>query len=169
MHPGGIDVLTADPPCFRAALIRENRTLKRALTDPRIVSGVGNADEILHAARLSPLALTRKLTGEEWDRLFAATRGTLELWIGRLCAEARARFPEKVTAFREGMAVHGRYAEPWRRCGAKILHIPYADNQTNYCARCQTGGRVLADHGLSRLLGAGWPRTLDELEELRRY
>jgi len=171
MDPEGIDVLTAGPAGFRAALIRENRTLKRALTDPRIVSGVGNAysDEILHAARLPPLALTRKLTAGEWDRLFAATRGTLELWLGRLCAEARARFPEKVTAFREGMAVHGRYGEPCRRCGAKILHVRYADNQTNYCARCQTGGRVLADHGLSRLLGADWPRTLDELEELRRH
>jgi formamidopyrimidine-DNA glycosylase len=152
-------------------LVRENRTLKRALTDPRIVSGVGNAysDEILHAARLSPLALTRKLTGEEWDRLFAATRGTLELWLKRLCAEARARFPEKVTAFREGMAVHGRYGEACRRCGAKVLRIRYADNETNYCAKCQTGGRVLADRGLSRLLGADWPRTLDELEELRRH
>jgi formamidopyrimidine-DNA glycosylase len=170
MDPGGIDVLTADSASFRAALVRENRTLKRALTDPRIVSGVGNAysDEILHAARLSPLALTRKLTGEEWDRLFAATRGTLELWVGRLSAEARAQFPEKVTAFREGMAVHGRYGEPCRRCGAKILRIRYADNETNYCARCQTGGRVLANRGLSRLLGADWPRTLDELEELRR-
>jgi formamidopyrimidine-DNA glycosylase len=170
MDPGGIDVPRADLAGFRAALIRENRTLKRALTDPRIVSGVGNAysDEILHAARLSPLALTRKLTGEEWDRLFAATRGTLELWVGRLSAEARARFPEKVTAFREGMAVHGRYGEPCRRCGAKILRIRYADNETNYCAKCQTGGRVLADRGLSRLLGSDWPRTVDELEELRR-
>jgi formamidopyrimidine-DNA glycosylase len=154
MDPGGIDVLTAGPACFRAALIRENRTLKRALTDPRIVSGVGNAysDEILHAARLS-----------------AATRGTLELWLKRLPAEARARFPEKVTAFREGMAVHGRYGEPCRRCGAKILRTRYAHNETNHCASCQTGGRVLADRGLSRLLGAGWPRTLDELEELRRH
>ena len=170
MDPGGIDVLTADFVGFRAALIRENRTLKRALTDPRIVSGVGNAysDEILHAARLSPLALTRKLTDEEWDRLFAATRGTLELWVGRLSAEARTRFPEKVTAFREGMAVHGRYGEACRRCGAKILRIRYADNETNYCAKCQTGGRVLADRGLSRLLGSDWPRTLEELEELRR-
>jgi formamidopyrimidine-DNA glycosylase len=170
MDPGGIDVLTADMDCFRAALIRENRTLKRALTDPRIVSGVGNAysDEILHAARLSPLALTRKLGPEEWDRLFAATRGTLELWLGRLCAEARQRFPEKVTAFREGMAVHGRYGKPCPRCGAGILRIRYADNETNYCATCQTAGRVLADRGLSRLLGADWPRTLDELEDLRR-
>jgi formamidopyrimidine-DNA glycosylase len=112
--------------------------------------------------------LTGKLTGDEWDRLFAAARGTLELWVGRLSAEARARFPEKVSAFREGMAVHGRYGEPCGRCGAKVLRIRYADNETNYCAKCQTGGRVLADRGLSRLLGADWPRTLDELEELRR-
>jgi formamidopyrimidine-DNA glycosylase len=171
LDPGGIDILSADLACFRAALIRENRTLKRALTDPRIVSGVGNAysDEILHAARLSPLALTRKLAPEEWDRLFAATRSTLELWLGRLRAEARERFPEKVTAFREGMAVHGRYGKPCPRCGSKILRIRYADNETNYCARCQTGGRVLADRGLSRLLGADWPRTLEELEDLRRH
>jgi formamidopyrimidine-DNA glycosylase len=170
MDPGGIDVLTAYLECFRAALIRENRTLKRALTDPRIVSGIGNAysDEILHAARLSPLTLTRKLEPNEWERLLAAVRGTLELWLGRLCAAARKRFPEKVTAFREGMAVHGRYGEPCPRCGAKILRIRYADNETNYCASCQTGGRVLADRGLSRLLGADWPRTLDEREDLRR-
>ncbi|MCX6627719.1 MAG: formamidopyrimidine-DNA glycosylase, partial [Candidatus Solibacter sp.] len=155
MDPGGIDVISADIESFRAALVRENRTLKRALTDPRVVSGVGNAysDEILHAARLSPLALTRKLTAEEWDRLFAAARGTLELWLGRLRAEARERFPEKVTAFREGMAVHGRYGKRCPRCGAEILRIRYADNETNYCASCQTGGRVLADRGLSRLLG----------------
>jgi formamidopyrimidine-DNA glycosylase len=170
MDPGGIDVLSADLECFRGALTRENRTLKRALTDPRIVSGIGNAysDEILHAARLSPLALTRKLAPEEWDRLFAATRGTLELWLGRLSAAARERFPEKVTAFREGMAVHGRYGQPCPRCGAKVLRIRYADNETNYCATCQTAGRVLADRSLSRLLGADWPRTLEELEELRR-
>jgi len=171
MDPGGIEVLSADLEAFRAALTRENRTLKRALTDPRIASGVGNAysDEILHAARLSPLALTRKLTPEEWDRLFAAARSTLELWLGRLRAEARERFPEKVTAFRQGMAVHGRYRKPCPRCGAEIQRIRYADNETNYCASCQTGGRVLADRGLSRLLGADWPRTLDELEDLRRH
>jgi formamidopyrimidine-DNA glycosylase len=171
MDPGGIEVLSADLECFRAALSRENRTLKRALTDPHIVSGIGNAysDEILHAARLSPLALTSMLTPDEWDRLFAATRGTLEHWLARLCAEARERFPEKVTAFRDGMAVHGRYGEPCPRCGAKILRIRYADNETNYCASCQTGGRVLADRGLSRLLRAHWPRTLDELEELRHH
>ncbi|HVX65027.1 MAG TPA: DNA-formamidopyrimidine glycosylase family protein [Bryobacteraceae bacterium] len=171
MDPGGIEVLSADAESFRAALVRENRTLKRALTDPHIVSGIGNAysDEILHAARLSPLALTHKLTAEEWDRLFAAARGTLELWLGRLRAEARERFPEKVTAFREGMAVHGRYGDPCPRCGAEILRIRYADNETNYCASCQTGGRVLADRSLSRLLGADWPRTLEELEDLRRH
>jgi len=171
MDPGGIDVFSADLDGFRAALTRENRTLKRALTDPRIVSGVGNAysDEILHAARLSPLALTRKLTLEEWGRLFGAARGTLELWIERLRTEALKRFPEKVTAFREGMAAHGRYGEPCPRCGAKVLRIRYADNETNYCAPCQTGGRVLADRGLSRLLGADWPRTLEELEDLRHH
>jgi formamidopyrimidine-DNA glycosylase len=171
MDPGGIDVLSADFESFRAALGRENRTLKRALTDPRIVSGIGNAysDEILHAARLSPLALTSKLTADEWGRLFDAARGTLEVWIGRLCAEARERFPEKVTAFRDGMAVHGRYGEACPRCGAEILRIRYADNETNYCANCQTGGRVLADRSLSRLLGEDWPRTLDELEDLRRH
>jgi formamidopyrimidine-DNA glycosylase len=170
MDPGGIEVLQAAFESFRAALMRENRTLKRALTDPRIVSGIGNAysDEILHAARLSPLALTSKLTPDEWGRLFAATRGTLELWLGRLCADARERFPEKVTAFREGMTVHGRCGKPCPRCGAEILRIRYADNETNYCAKCQTGGRVLADRSLSRLLGADWPRTLEELEELRR-
>jgi formamidopyrimidine-DNA glycosylase len=171
MDPGGIDVLSADLEAFRAALTRENRTLKRALTYPRIASGVGNAysDEILHAARLSPLALTRKLTPEEWDRLFAAARGTLELWLGRPRPAARERFPEGVTAFREGMAVHGRYGKPCPRCGAKVQRIRYADNETNYCARCQTGGRVLADRGLSRLLGADWPRTLEELEDLRHH
>ena len=171
MDPGGIDVLSAGLEAFRAALTRENRTLKRALTDPRIVSGVGNAysDEILHSARLSPHALTRKLTPDEWERLFASARGTLELWLGRLRTEARERFPEKVTAFRDGMAVHGRYREPCPRCGAEIQRIRYADNETNYCANCQTGGRVLADRGLSRLLGADWPRTLEELEDLRRH
>ena len=171
LDPGGIDILPADLERFRAALVRENRTLKRALTDPHIVSGVGNAysDEILHAARLSPLALTHKLTPEEWDRLFIAARATLEFWLGRLRGEALQRFPENVTAFREGMAVHGRYGKPCPRCGAKILRIRYADNETNYCASCQTGGRVLADRSLSRLLGSDWPRTLDELEDLRRH
>jgi formamidopyrimidine-DNA glycosylase len=171
LDPGGIDILPADLERFRAALVRENQTLKRALTDPHIVSGVGNAysDEILHAARLSPLALTHKLTPEEWDRLFIAARATLEFWLGHLRAEALQRFPENVTAFREGMAVHGRYGKPCPRCGAKILRIRYADNETNYCANCQTGGRVLADRSLSRLLGSDWPRTLDELEDLRHH
>jgi formamidopyrimidine-DNA glycosylase len=170
MDAGGIDVLSSDLDSFRAALTAENRTLKRALTDPRLLSGIGNAysDEILHAAQLSPVALTHKMKTEEWERLFLATRRTLEFWIDRLQREAKAGFPEKVTAFREGMAVHGRYGQACPRCGDKILRIRYADNETNYCARCQTGGKVLADRSLSRLLGADWPRTLDELEALKR-
>jgi formamidopyrimidine-DNA glycosylase len=169
--PGGIDILTSDVDAFRAALTSENRTLKRALTDPRLVSGVGNAysDEILHAAQLSPISLTRKLTAEEWERLFVAAHQTLQLWIERLRAEATVSFPEKVTAFRKGMAVHGRYGEPCPRCSEKVLRIRYADKETNYCARCQTGGKVLADRGLSRLLGSDWPRTLEELEALTRH
>jgi formamidopyrimidine-DNA glycosylase len=168
--PGGIDVFASDLDAFRDALTAENRTLKRALTDPRILSGIGNAysDEILHAAQLSPVTLTRKLSPHEWERLFAATRGTLGLWIERLGAEAQTEFPEKVTAFRKEMAVHGRYGQPCLRCGEKIQRIRYADNETNYCARCQTGGKVLADRGLSRLLGSEWPRTLEELEALKR-
>ncbi|HSU59646.1 MAG TPA: DNA-formamidopyrimidine glycosylase family protein [Bryobacteraceae bacterium] len=168
--PGGIEVLTSDLASFRAALASENHTLKRALTDPRLVSGIGNAysDEILHAAQLSPIAQTHKLKTQEWERLFAATRGTLELWVDRLQAEARIRFPEKVTAFRKGMAVHGRYGERCPRCGEKVLRIRYADNETNYCAPCQTGGKVLADRSLSRLLGSDWPRTLEELEAVKR-
>ena len=163
---GGIEVFSSDLNSFRAALGAQNHTLKRALTDPRLVSGIGNAysDEILHAAQMSPILLTNKLTNDEWERLFAATRKTLELWQNRLCAEAEIDFPEKVTAFREGMAVHGRYGEPCPRCGDKVLRIRYADKETNYCARCQTGGKVLADRSLSRLLGSDWPRTLDELE-----
>jgi formamidopyrimidine-DNA glycosylase len=170
IDPGGIDVFASDLAAFRAALTAENRTLKRALTDPRLLSGIGNAysDEILHAARLSPVTLTRKLKDDEWERLFAATRETLALWIERLRAEAGDGFPEKVTAFREDMAVHGRYGKPCPRCGEKIQRIRYADNETNYCARCQTGGKVLADRSLSRLLRADWPRTLDELEALKR-
>jgi formamidopyrimidine-DNA glycosylase len=170
VDPGGIDILTSELNRFRATLTVENRTLKRALTDPRLVSGVGNAysDEILHAARLSPIALTHKLTSQEWEQLFAAARKTLQLWTDRLRAEARAGFPEKVTAFRTGMAIHGRYGEPCLRCGDKVLRIRYADKETNYCARCQTGGKVLADRSLSRLLGSDWPRTLDELEALKR-
>jgi formamidopyrimidine-DNA glycosylase len=169
--PGGIDVFAGDSVAFRAALTRENRTLKRALTDPRILSGIGNAysDEILHAAQLSPVTLTSKLTPEEWNRLFAATCDTLRLWIDRLRAESRADFPEKVTAFRADMAVHGRYGKPCPRCGEPVQRIRYADNETNYCAKCQTGGRVLADRALSKLLGKDWPRTLDELEALKRH
>ncbi len=148
---------TSDLNSFRDALTVENRTLKRALTDPRIVSGIGNAysDEILHAAQLSPVTLTHKLQPQEWERLFAATRDTLRLWIDRLRAEAEDGFPEKVTAFRKEMAVHGRYGEPCPRCGEKIQRIRYADNETNYCARCQTGGKLLADRSLSRLLKIG--------------
>jgi formamidopyrimidine-DNA glycosylase len=170
IDPGGIEVLSSDLHSFRMALTAENRTLKRALTDPRIVSGIGNAysDEILHAARLSPLALTSKLDPDEWVRLFTATRDTLELWMDRLRAEATNQFPEKVTAFREEMAVHGRFGKPCPRCGEAVQRIRYADKETNYCARCQTNGRVLADRGLSRLLGADWPRTLEELEALSR-
>ncbi len=167
---GGIDVLASDLSSFRDALKAENRTLKRALTDPRILSGVGNAysDEILHAAQMSPITHTHKLKPQEWERLFGAARATLEFWIDRLRAETGEDFPEKVTAFREGMAVHGRYGEPCPRCGEKIQRIRYADNETNYCARCQTGGKVLADRSLSRLLRSDWPRTLDELEALKR-
>ncbi len=170
VDPGGIDIFASDLRSFRDALCAENRTLKRALTDPRIVSGIGNAysDEILHAARLSPIALTQKLKPEEWERLFKATRDTLKLWMDRLRGEAETDFPEKVTAFREGMAVHGRYGKPCPRCGETIQRIRYADNETNYCARCQTGGKLLADRSLSRLLRADWPRTMDELEALKR-
>jgi formamidopyrimidine-DNA glycosylase len=170
MDPGGIDVLSSTLEEFRAALTAENRTLKRALTDPRILSGIGNAysDEILHAAQLSPITLTRKLLPEELARLHAATRTTLEVWIERLRQEAERKFPEKVTAFRPDMAVHGRFGLPCPRCGDQIQRIRYADNETNYCARCQTGGKLLADRALSRLLGADWPRTLDELEALKK-
>jgi formamidopyrimidine-DNA glycosylase len=170
LDPGGIEVFESDAKTFRLALTAENRTLKRALTDPRVLSGIGNAysDEILHAAQLSPIAQTHKLKDREWESLFAATRHTLELWIGRLCAEAEVGFPEGVTAFREGMAVHGRFGQPCPRCGEKVQRIRYADNETNYCARCQTGGKLLADRGLSRLLGSDWPKTLEELEALKR-
>jgi formamidopyrimidine-DNA glycosylase len=170
IDPGGIEVFASDLEAFRHALTLENRTLKRALTDPRLVSGIGNAysDEILHAAQLSPITLTHKLEAHEWKRLFAATRETLQLWIDKLQAESDSGFPEKVTAFRKEMAVHGRYGQPCLRCGERIQRIRYADKETNYCARCQTGGRVLADRGLSRLLGADWPRTLEELEALKR-
>jgi formamidopyrimidine-DNA glycosylase len=171
VDPGGIEVFSSDLDAFREALTAENRTLKRALTDPRILSGIGNAysDEILHAAQLSPIMLTHKLQPDDWARLYAATRSTLQLWIDRLRDEAKTGFPEKVTAFRKDMAVHGRFGEPCPRCGEKIQRIRYADNETNYCARCQTDGRVLADRSLSRLLGKDWPRTLDELEALKRH
>jgi len=170
VDPGGVEVFSTDLGGFRAALAAENRTLKRALTDPRVVSGVGNAysDEILHAAQLSPITLTQKLKPEEWERLFAATRTTLTLWMDRLRGEAEKSFPEKVTAFRPEMAVHGRFGQPCPRCAEKVQRIRYADNETDYCARCQTGGKVLADRGLSRLLGSDWPRTLEELEALKR-
>jgi len=170
IDPGGIDIFTSDLSAFRDALTAENRTLKRALTDPRIVSGIGNAysDEILHAAKLSPITLTHKLKPHEWEELFTATRHTIQLWIDRLRTETQAGFPENVTAFRKDMAVHGRYGKPCLRCGEKIQRIRYADNETNYCARCQTGGKVLADRSLSRLLGSDWPRTLEELEALKR-
>jgi formamidopyrimidine-DNA glycosylase len=170
IDPGGIEIFESDLARFRAALTEEHRTLKRALTDPRLISGIGNAysDEILHAAKLSPVTLTHKLGDDEWARLYAATRDTLTLWIDRLRAEAGDGFPEKVTAFRKDMAVHGRYGQPCPRCGEKIQRIRYADNETNYCARCQTGGKVLADRSLSRLLRSDWPRTLEELEALKR-
>ncbi len=170
IDPGGIDVFNSDLDAFRRALTIENRTLKRALTDPRIVSGIGTAysDEILHAAQLSPIALTQKLTSQEWERLYAATRATLRLWIERLSDEAKTGFPEHVTAFRKDMAVHGRFGEPCPRCGEAVQRIRYADNETNYCARCQTNGTLLADRSLSRLLKGDWPRTLDELEALKK-
>ena len=170
IDPGGVEVFETDLNGFRAALTLENRTLKRALTDPRLVSGIGNAysDEILHAAHMSPVTLTHKLKPDEWERLFAATRSTLSLWMERLRKEAEKSFPEGVTAFRPEFAVHGRFDQPCPRCGEKVQRIRYADNETNYCARCQTGGKVLADRSLSRLLGSDWPRTLDELEALKR-
>jgi formamidopyrimidine-DNA glycosylase len=172
IDPGGIEIFApgTDLAAFRAALARENRTLKRALTDPRLISGVGNAysDEILHAAQLSPVTLTGKLTPVEWQRLWDATRNTLGSWLDKLQSEAKEEFPEKVTAFRPEFAVHGRFGQKCPRCGSPIQRIRYADNETNYCPTCQTGGKVLADRSLSRLLGADWPRTLDELEALKR-
>ena len=170
LDAGGIDVLASDLDSFRAALTAENHTLKRALTDPRLLSGIGNAysDEILHAAQLSPIAQTGKLKDEDWQGLYQATQQTLRQWIEKLRGDATKAFPEKVTAFRPDMAVHGRYGMPCSRCGDKVLRIRYADKETNYCARCQTGGKVLADRSLSRLLGSDWPRTLEELEALKR-
>ncbi len=170
LDPGGIEVLDADFGPFAAALTSANHTLKRALTDPRLFSGIGNAysDEILFEARLSPLALTQKLKREEIERLFAATRKSLGEWTERLRRDAGDEFPEKVTAFREGMAAHGRYKEACPRCGAKIQRIRYAANETNYCPNCQTGGRLLADRSLSRLLREDWPKTPEDLEMLTR-
>jgi formamidopyrimidine-DNA glycosylase len=170
LDPGGLDPLALSLADFTATLTTENRTLKRALTDPRILSGIGNAysDEILHAAQLSPLAQTRKLSPGEFQRLYTAAQTTLTEWVARFNAEAQIKFPEKVTAFRPDMAAHGRYLQPCPRCGSPIQRIRYADNETNYCPTCQTNGKVLADRSLSRLLGSDWPRTLDELEALRK-
>jgi formamidopyrimidine-DNA glycosylase len=168
--PGGLEVLDVELPAFREALQRDNHTLKRALTDPHLFSGIGNAysDEILHAARLSPFKQTGRLTEAEIRRLYDAVRVTLLQWISRLQAEAGDDFPDKVTAFHEGMAVHGRYGQPCPDCGSPVQRVVYAANEANYCANCQTGGRLLADRALSRLLRADWPRTLDELERKRR-
>jgi formamidopyrimidine-DNA glycosylase len=168
--PGGIEVLDADFESFRTAVLRENHTLKRLLTDPTILSGIGNAygDEILHRARLSPVKLSRQLSDGEMARLFEVTRSTLVDWIERLRREAGGEFPEGVTAFREGMAVHGRYGQPCPTCGLPVQRIVHAENETNYCAGCQTGGRLMADRALSRLFREDWPRTVEELEERRR-
>ncbi len=169
-NPGGVEVLDSDLPAFAAALRQDNHTLKRALTDPHLFSGIGNAysDEILHAARLSPFKQTGTLSDDEVRRLYEATRLTLTQWTSRLQRETGDAFPEKVTAFREGMAVHGRYGQPCPDCGSPVQRIVYAANEANYCANCQTGGRLLADRSLSRLLREDWPRTLDELERKRR-
>jgi formamidopyrimidine-DNA glycosylase len=166
LDPGGLDVQQADLGAFAARLARENHTLKRALTDPRLFAGIGNAysDEILHRARLSPFAMTASLGDEEARRLFSAVRDVLSEWTARLRAEANGAFPEKVSAFRPQMAVHGRYGQPCPVCGAPVQRIVYAENETNYCARCQTGGKILADRALSRLLKKSWPRSLEELE-----
>ena len=167
---GGLEVLDADLPAFREALARESHTLKRALTDPRLFSGIGNAysDEILHRARLSPAKLTRRLSDDEAERLYDASRAVLSEWTDRLKREAAGRFPEKVTAFREGMAVHGRYGKPCPVCGTPVQRIVYAENESNYCPTCQTDGRLLADRALSQLLPGDWPKTLEELEERKR-
>ena len=169
-NPGGLEVLEADVEAFRSALVRENHTLKRALTDPHLFSGIGNAysDEILHAARLSPFKQTRSLPDDEIQRLYDSTRVVLRQWTSRLQEATGDQFPEKVTAFRDGMAVHGRYGQPCPDCGAAVQRVVYAANEANYCANCQTGGRLLADRSLSRLLREDWPRTLDELERRRK-
>jgi formamidopyrimidine-DNA glycosylase len=166
MDRGGIDVFVANSDEFAAQLRRENHTIKRSLTDPRFFDGIGNAysDEILHRAKMSPLLLTSKMSADDIERLLDATRSTLTEWIGKLRDEVGNGFPETVTAFREGMAVHGRYGKPCPVCGTPVQRIRYADNETNYCARCQTGGRLLADRALSRLLKQDWPRSIDELD-----
>ncbi len=168
--PGGLEVLDTDVKTFARALTATNHTLKRALTDPRTFSGIGNAysDEILHAARLSPIKWTQKLNDEEIARLFDAVRATMTDWTERLRASAGGKFPDKVTAFRPGMAVHGRYREACPVCGSPVQRIAYASNETNYCAKCQTGGKLLADRALSRLMHKDWPKTLEDLEEMRR-
>ena len=165
MDPGGIEIFASDEAAFRSALLAENHTLKRSLTDPHLFAGIGNAysDEILHRARLSPIAMTKNLSAEDVARLYVATRDVLQEWIARLRAQTGEGFPEKVTAFREQMAVHGRFGKPCPVCGAPVQRIVYAENETNYCARCQTGGRILADRALSRLLKKSWPRSIDEL------
>jgi formamidopyrimidine-DNA glycosylase len=169
LDPGGLEVLGGDLDSFSIALTTENHTLKRSLTDPRLFSGIGNAysDEILHRARLSPVMLTQRLDRAEVRRLFTAVIETLEEWVARLRVEAEGGFPEKVTAFRKEMAVHGKYGQPCPRCGAKVQRIRYASNETNYCPKCQTGGKLLADRALSRLLREDWPRTPEEMELLR--
>jgi formamidopyrimidine-DNA glycosylase len=169
LDPGGLEVLDASLEEFTAALTRENRTLKRALTDPRVLSGIGNAhsDEILLHAKLSPLQHTRRLSGDELTRLYDVTRASLTEWVERLRSEFGHHFPEKITAFHPAMAAHGKFGQPCPVCGSPIQRIKYADSETNYCATCQTGGKLLADRGMSRLLGDDWPRTLEELEELR--
>jgi formamidopyrimidine-DNA glycosylase len=170
LHAGGLEVMDAEMPAFSAVLASENHTLKRALTDPHLFSGIGNAysDEILHRARLSPVALTQRLKPDEIERLYQATHQVLAEWVNRLRSQAVDAFPEKVTAFREGMAVHGRYGQPCPRCGSKVQRIRYASNETDYCAPCQTGGKLLADRALSRLLREDWPRTLEEMEALKK-
>jgi formamidopyrimidine-DNA glycosylase len=170
LHAGGLEVMDAEMLAFAAVLASENHTLKRALTDPHLFSGIGNAysDEILHRARLSPVALTQRLKPDEIERLYRATREVLAEWVNRLRLGAANAFPQKVTAFREGMAVHGRYGQPCPRCGSKVQRIRYASNETNYCASCQTGGKLLADRALSRLLREDWPRSLEEMEALKK-
>jgi formamidopyrimidine-DNA glycosylase len=170
MDPGGVEPLDVDDDTLRAALSRERHTLKRALTDPRLVAGIGNAysDEILHRARLSPVRMTDQMDDAEWSRLLAAIRESLRDWVARLRAEAGTSWPDRVTAFRPGMAVHGRFGEPCPACGATVQRIAHAENETNYCPRCQTGGKLLADRSLSRVLHDDWPKTAEELEERRK-